>query len=214
MIYDRIAISSGHGKYVRGASGILDEVEEARRVVREVAELLRHRGVEVHEFHDDESDSQDENLKRIVDFHNSKSRDLDVSVHFNAFEQTSNPRGVEVLYLTQSELASKVSLAIADSGSFLNRGGKKRTDLYFLNNTDMPAILLEVCFVDSTADTDLYDSHFQAICDAIAASVSGLESDEESPPLPTSPVPIPRIDIEVSGEVLIFVNGQQIGTKG
>ena len=29
MAYDRIVISSGHGKYVRGASGIIDEVDEA-----------------------------------------------------------------------------------------------------------------------------------------------------------------------------------------
>ena len=28
-----IIISSGHGKYIRGASGYLDEVDEARRVV-------------------------------------------------------------------------------------------------------------------------------------------------------------------------------------
>jgi hypothetical protein len=33
MSYDSIVISSGHGKYVRGASGLLDEVDEARRVV-------------------------------------------------------------------------------------------------------------------------------------------------------------------------------------
>ena len=32
MSYNRIVISSGHGKYVRGASGIIDEVDEARRV--------------------------------------------------------------------------------------------------------------------------------------------------------------------------------------
>jgi hypothetical protein len=29
----KICISSGHGKYIRGASGYLDEVDEARRVV-------------------------------------------------------------------------------------------------------------------------------------------------------------------------------------
>ena len=31
MGYDRICISSGHGLYVRGAAGIIDEVDEARR---------------------------------------------------------------------------------------------------------------------------------------------------------------------------------------
>jgi N-acetylmuramoyl-L-alanine amidase len=66
--------SSGHGKYVRGASGYLDEVDEARRIVdvRSPNSARRRRRVTV--FHDDVSDSQSENLDRIVDFHNSKSR--------------------------------------------------------------------------------------------------------------------------------------------
>ena len=42
MTYGRIVISSGHGKYVRGACGILDEVDEARRVVDRVAAELRN----------------------------------------------------------------------------------------------------------------------------------------------------------------------------
>ena len=31
MSFNSIVISSGHGLYVRGASGIIDEVDEARR---------------------------------------------------------------------------------------------------------------------------------------------------------------------------------------
>ena len=148
MSNNRIVISSGHGKYVRGASGIIDEVDEARRVVERLADVLRNRGVDVKVFHDDTSHSQNENLNTIVDFHNAQTRDLDVSVHFNAYEQVEKPMGTEVLYVTQSALAGQVSAAIASCG-FINRGGKKRTDLFFLNNTEMPAILIEVCFVDS-----------------------------------------------------------------
>jgi N-acetylmuramoyl-L-alanine amidase len=40
--YNKIVISSGHGKLVRGASGILDEVNEARRVVEATAAKLRN----------------------------------------------------------------------------------------------------------------------------------------------------------------------------
>ena len=97
-----------------------------------------------------------------------------MSVHFNAFEQTSKPMGCEVLYVTQSTLASQVSAAIAGCG-FINRGGKKRSDLYFLNNTDEPAILLEVCFVDSSADAEIYRAQFEQICDAIANVLGGAE---------------------------------------
>ena len=58
--------------------------------------------------------------------------------------------GTECLFLSQAELAAQVAASIASVG-FKNRGAKKRTDLYFLNKTDMPAILIEVCFVDSQA---------------------------------------------------------------
>lgn len=212
MPYNKIVISSGHGLYVRGASGILDEVDEARKVVDKVASLLKERGVDVKVFHDNTSRSQNENLNTIVNYHNAQSRDLDISVHFNAYEQVSKPMGTEVLYVTQSTLASEMSAAIASVG-FINRGGKKRTDLFFLNNTAKPAILIEVCFVDSEADAEIYVEQFDAICTAIANFLSGEEG-EVTPEPPPTPTDIPRIDMEVSGEVLIFINGEQVGTKG
>lgn len=213
MAYQRVVISSGHGLHVRGASGILDEVDEARRVVEQVAKLLRARGVEVLIFHDDTSTSQNENLNTIVDYHNRQDRDLDISVHFNAYEQVSKPMGVEVLYVTQAALAGEVSAAIAECG-LINRGGKKRTDLFFLNNTEEPAILIETCFVDSSADAELYNNEFMAICDAISDIIGGESDAETVPPVTPLPTPIPRIDIEVSGEVIIYVNGEQVGTQG
>lgn len=173
MSYNRIAVSSGHGKYVRGASGILDEVDEARKVVERVAEELRARGAWVDVFHDDTSHSQNENLNTIVDHHNNQNRDLDVSVHFNAYEQVEKPMGTEVLYVTQNALADQMSTVIAAAGNFINRGPKKRTDLFFLNNTAMPAILIEVCFVDSEADADLYGENFDSICASIADILGG-----------------------------------------
>jgi N-acetylmuramoyl-L-alanine amidase len=180
-----VVISSGHGKIVRGASGILDEVDEARRVVEAVAERLHARGVEVATFHDDVSTTQGENLERIVAFHNSKNRQLDISVHFNAYVETTKPMGAECLYLSQGPLAGQMAAAMASAGEFINRGPKKRTDLYFLNNTDMPAILLEVCFVDSQEDADLYDENFEAICGAVAATLHPEEGqDVEGPPVP------------------------------
>ena len=41
--YKTFAISSGHGKYIRGASGYLDEVDEARLTLsKDVAEVARY----------------------------------------------------------------------------------------------------------------------------------------------------------------------------
>jgi N-acetylmuramoyl-L-alanine amidase len=183
MNYKRIAISSGHGKLVPGACGILIEVTEARRVVSEVAVLLESRGINAPEFHDNVSVNQNENLDRIVDWHNKQDRELDISVHFNAFEQCEKPMGTEVLYVTQVELADRMSAAIATAGEFIDRGPKKNTGLAFLNGTDKPAILIEVCFVDSESDADLYGACFRSICNAIASVIAG-DTVDDRPPLP------------------------------
>jgi len=187
----RIAISSGHGKYIRGARGEpvppqLDEVDEARRVVDRVAELLADVAVK---FHDDVSTTQSENLDRIVDWHNKQDRALDVSVHFNAYDHSAH--GAEVLYVTQDELAGEVSAAICAAGGFTNRGAKYRGDLAFLNGTEEPAILIETCFCDHTGDSAAFREHFEDICLAIASTISGIALGEppdiERPPIECPP---------------------------
>ena len=176
----KFVLSSGHGLYVRGAKGPepwgLDEVQEARKIVPEVARRLREYGHTVIEFNDDTSTSQEENLKTIVDFHNSQTRNLDCSIHLNCYVTTNGGRGVEVLYVTQEALAAKVSSAIAEAGGLINRGAHYRSDLYFLNGTTEPALLLEVCFVDAKADVEAYHENFEAICQAIADCAAPVTS--------------------------------------
>jgi N-acetylmuramoyl-L-alanine amidase len=177
-----VAISSGHGKLIRGASGLIDEVDEARRVVGDVATLIRAAGSTAREFHDDVSHTQSANLAAITDWHNKQTRDLDVSVHFNAFQATNGARGVEVLHKSQPTLAARVSRAIATAGGLVNRGAKVRTDLSFLNRTRKPAILLEVCFVDSKADVDLYQANYNDICVAITDAILDIHNPVRPPP--------------------------------
>jgi len=178
-----VCISSGHGKFVRGAKGHLDEVDEARRVTDEIARILRAGNVPVTVFHDDSSKNVNANLNAIVSAHKKAARQRNVSVHFNAFTKTDKPMGVEVCHRNQPTFAANVSKAIADAGKFINRGQKPRTNLFFLNQLSN-AILLEVCFVDSSADAALYKTHFAAICAAIAKSVAGVTV---PPPTPTPP---------------------------
>lgn len=162
-----VAISSGHGKIVRGARGYMDEVDEARRVVARLGQLLKCKT-----FDDDTSKTKTDNLNTIIKWHNSQSRTLDVSVHFNAFKVTDKPVGTEVCYVSQKGLATEVSRAIASAGGFIDRGAKKRTNLAFLSKTQRPAILLEICFVDSKPDTAMYKENFEAICRAIAGAIT------------------------------------------
>jgi hypothetical protein len=211
----KIVISSGHGKHIRGASGFIDEVDEARRVVDTVAWHLRGIGAGVTVFHDDVSDDQSENLDRIVDFHNGCDRDLDVSVHFNAYNTTNDPMGCECLYLTQKELATRVSAQISAAAGFKNRGAKKRDDLFFLNKTDKSSILIETCFVDSRADVDLYRKHFEAICSAISDVISDVQPVE----IPTGLTPLVTIDDVIiyekdGGQYIRFISDLDICNDG
>ena len=160
-------------------------------MVETVADYLRENDVEVTTYHDNVSDDQSENLGRIVDFHNAQTRDLDISVHFNAYETTQKPMGCEVLYVssTGQEIADEVVDAICDASGLINRGPKQRTDLAFLNNTEEPAILIETCFVDSQADVDIYYQNYDLICAAIAGAIAGEESEGPAPtPEPPSDV--------------------------
>ena len=168
----KIAISSGHGKYVRGASGFVDEVDEARRVVDRLGELMPDSVT----FHDNTSTSQDQNLKTIVNWHNAQfdgEAELHVSVHFNAYKETQGAMGTETCWVSQEDLAIRISKTISSvSGIVLHGDGSVyRPDLYFLNKTNGPAVLLEICFVDSAADVEAYQNHFDEICAAIADMV-------------------------------------------
>jgi len=173
----KIAVSSGHGLYVRGASGSpvppqCDEVDEARRIVDRVAQILDGVDALAGAFHDNESRSQSENLDRIVDWHNAQTRDTDVSVHFNAYNGTAN--GCEVLYTTDAgeELAQDLADAICAAGGFVNRGPKERNDLAFLNGTDETAVLIETAFCDNTSDCQRYRERFEPICRSIAETLA------------------------------------------
>jgi hypothetical protein len=191
-VHDPIVISAGHSKKCIGAVGYIDEYTENVRVVERVYDILKAAGVGVKKFIDTTSTTQDANLYAIVDYHNAQTRDLDVSVHFNA---TAGAYGTECWYVSQEALADEVSAAVARAGSFTDRGPKYDSKgLYFLRNTEEPAILIEVCFVDSKSDTDKYKAKFEEICQAIATTIAGKKL--APGPTPPDPGPDPTPDIK------------------
>lgn len=216
----RIVMSSGHGKYIRGAEGPspwgLDEVDEARRVVEQVAKELRKMEVNVTVYHDDISDDQSENLKRIVDFHNAQgAHDLDVSVHFNSADfngsnWTSNPVGHEVWYKSSSgrTVATEECNVVCSAVPFKNRGPKQTDQLSFLNNTAEVAVLLEICFVNSKGDVDIYKARFNDICAAVASSLAG----EDIQPGPTPP-PVEDVLFQTRGKCSKFGGPEDTGVS-
>ncbi|HJG96803.1 MAG TPA: peptidoglycan-binding protein [Romboutsia timonensis] len=176
MAYNQVNISSGHSINCQGMSDVINEVNEAIRVVNRVHDIVKASGKDCYKYHDTASSSL-QNLANIVNFHNQYKDGVDVSIHFNANAHTDNPMGVEVCYYSDSTLASQMSKAISDAGGFKNRGAKQRTGLYFLKRTNKTSILIEVCFGDSTKDCELYKANFEAICQAIAKTLIGDTSD-------------------------------------
>ncbi|WP_195515649.1 peptidoglycan-binding protein [Paraclostridium bifermentans] len=180
MAYNQVNISSGHSINCQGMSDVINEVNEAIRVVNRVHDIVKASGKDCYKYHDTASSSL-QNLANIVNFHNQYKDGVDVSIHFNANAHTDNPMGVEVCYYSDSTLASQMSKAIADAGGFKNRGAKQRTGLYFLKRTTKPSILIEVCFGDSTKDCELYKKNFEAICQAMAKTLIGDTSNDHIP---------------------------------
>ena len=170
-----ITVSAGHYGPGTGAIGMIDEVTEAIKVTKEVVRILRASGITTNYIEDNVSKSQAANLGWLVVQHNKTSRLIDVSLHFNASEGTHDRAiGTEVLYVNPAvkEIANQVSAAIAKAADFIDRGAKKRVNLGFLNGTHKKALLIEVCFVNSKTDVELYFKHFDAICHAIAEELA------------------------------------------
>ena len=202
----KIVTSSGHGLKIRGAAGPapwgLDEVNEAIRVQERTADYLRQLGVTVTTYVDSVSTTHNENLNRIVDFHNAQGpHEIDCSYHFNAYQvTTSQARGTECWYITQKTLAGVIADNISDCG-FIDRGPKYSDSLFFLSQTASPAVLVEVCFVDSKPDCDLYRAQFDQICIALAESLSGRTL--EQPPIEPPDIEEPP-EFLPPGEVSLF----------
>ena len=172
-------VHGGHNRKVPGASGILDEVTEDRKVKDAVIKYLKAAGHTVYDCTDDAGTTQPKNLANIVAKCNAHTVDLDISIHLNAGGGT----GSEVYYTSSKgkTYAGKASAAVAKALGIKDRGAKESDTLYVLNHTKAPAILIECCFVDNKTDKDAWnvDKCAKAIVEAItgkAVTSSGSSS--------------------------------------
>lgn len=195
MSYSKVVISAGHSKKIRGAGGCgYDEHDEAVKVMNRVAQILKSQGVTVYTYEETTATNKMANLANICRYHNSKTRQLDVSIHFNAGGGT----GVEVLWLSNDmkPLASLMSKNVSEALGIRDRGAKQRTDLYFLRTTKQPAILIETCFIDNKNDMEMYAKKFEAVCQAIAKSISGKVVKTQTPK-----VEYPKPEVKKTGKL-------------
>ncbi len=178
----KVTVHAGHnpsGKIACGASDLLDESTQARYVAKKVIKLLRKNGIKAVNCTVNNGINQSDVLRKIcVKCNDVTDADLHISIHFNSgrSDRKGDGRtgGTEVL-LTENvadkgDIAKRICNQMAKLG-FTNRGVKINKNLYFLNHTKAPAILVEVCFVDDRDDYMLYTSDRDAVAEAIVRAV-------------------------------------------
>lgn len=194
-------VHGGHSLKCRGASGLLDEVNEDRKVKNRVIELLRARGATVYDCTDDTSTTKNGNLSTIVTKCNCHKVDLDVSIHLNA----GGGHGVETWGYSDNVryIGSRISANISKALNITNRGFKISTKLYVLRKTHSPAILIECCFVDSKEDHDKWnvDKCANAIVDALMNTTTTNVSKPVAQPTPKPAQPQHRFNLTIDGNV-------------
>lgn len=176
-------VHGGHSLVCRGTSGILDEVNEDRKVKNKVIELLRAAGHTVYDTTDDVGRTQSQNLSNIVSKCNAHKVDLDVSIHLNSarndYVGDGITGGVEVF--NYDERTKAISDRICNNVSkaldlrIHNTGTRYEKNLYVLRNTNSLAILVECCFVDDKDDADRWNA--EKCAEAIVAGILGKSVD-------------------------------------
>lgn len=152
----KIILNAGHTESGAGsgALGFINESIETRRVINLVKYYLRGKGHTVIVANCDKASSQFSYLASVVkDANKHPDADVFVSVHFNA----GGGRGCECYTYKGKKRGAAVGICEELSAlGFNNRGVKDGSLLYVLSKTKMPAVLAEVCFVDSKEDYLLY----------------------------------------------------------
>lgn len=170
----RYNIHGGHNKIVPGASSILDEVTEDRKVKNALIELLDDAGHTVYDCTDDSGRTSGANLANIVAKCNKHTVDYDISLHLNSGRKDSKgdgkTGGVEIFIYDNDlkDIAKAVADAIADEFGYTLRsdsttpagcaGVKISKGLYVLRNTKARAMLIECCFVDDKDDAKVWNA--------------------------------------------------------
>lgn len=157
------------------ASTGLRESDVAAAVGNAAANYLINAGVDADVL-------QHDNLATICDTANASGADLFISIHCNAADAAS-ASGTETYCYPGSNagraLANAIQQQIVGSLRTVDRGVKLaipgQNGLYVLNNTNMPAILVELAFISNEHDEKLLANYQDAFARAVARGVTDYE---------------------------------------
>lgn len=171
----RIALDAGHGGSDPGAvyKG-RQEKDDTLDLTLAVGDILKKNGIDV--YYTRTTDEYETPFKKATDANNSGA-DLFVSIHRNSSENPNQYSGVETLVYSdtglKAEVARNINNQLEDAG-FKILGVDERKNLVVLKRTKMPAVLVEVGFINNDKDNYLFDEEFDSIAQAIADGI--LES--------------------------------------
>lgn len=167
-----IMLDAGHGGSDPGAvyNGRLEK-DDALALTLAVGEILQNNGIDV--LYTRTEDVYESPYQKAMEA-NRADVDFFISIHRNSFPTDNAVSGVESLVYNKRgikyEMAEEINEQLETIG-FRNLGVQARPNLVVLRRTKMPAVLVEVGFLNSDTDNQLFDQNFQAIAHAIADGI-------------------------------------------
>ncbi len=143
----------------------LRECDVARELADSIRACLEEHGAAV-------SVGQGDDLYALCREANESGADVFISIHFNAFNGRAS--GTETLVSGTAEsllLGHGIQSGVKAALHLPDRGLKERPGLFVLRSTSMPAVVLEVCFLDNDCDMNRYVRKKDDVARAVASAV-------------------------------------------
>ena len=167
-----VVIDAGHGGANPGAvyNG-RQEKDDVLALSLAVGNILEENGVDV--YFTRTTDIYESPYQKATEG-NQVGADYFVSIHRNSSPYPNQYTGVETLvsnrYGEAARMAYNINAQLEEVG-FVNQGVNERPNLVVLNSTQMPAVLIEVGFINNDEDNVLFDERFDDIARAIADGI-------------------------------------------
>jgi len=167
-----IMLDAGHGGAEPGAvyNG-RQEKNDTLDLVLAIGDILQNNGIDVQ--YTRTTDVYETPFEKAMEA-NRAGVDFFISIHRNSYPTDNQVSGVESLVYDLSglkyEMAQEINEQLETIG-FVNLGVNARPNLVVLKRTQMPAVLVEVGFINSDTDNLLFDENFPAIAQAIADGI-------------------------------------------
>ncbi len=167
-----VVLDAGHGGANPGAvyNG-RQEKDDALALTLAVGRILEANGIDV--YYTRTTDIYEAPTQKALEG-NAVGADYFVSIHRNSSLYPNQYTGVETLvynrYGEAARLAGNINARLEQVG-YVNQGVNERTNLVVLNRTQMPAVLVEVGFINTDADNELFDERFNETARAIADGI-------------------------------------------